>query len=442
MSKGKLDYLRRISENVGTGALQPGNITQDALSRFGLVRASIGPGQVVGLRRPGLVALHSLADLFIKESVQYSRGTTFKELSDFLFGYAVEALASQTDQPPGPAELRAVDAAVSDWYASRAATRRLYVPCLLTHTASPAFGVGDVQFTHLEEFRKTQTAVAARDDFGRLFELMSQLDAHWIATVTVAACHESRAWELADRAVDVAIAALQLTVPRENSAKMARLYARTSPQRHILIAKEGRGFRASYLNRSPGLTLGSGALSYYLSAGRTVVDAVGRRLRVLTTGESSVPKLDQAWCDAAYWLHEGLAEVLETIAVAKLETAIEVLLTAQSSKGSRRRTIKAIGAFYGLGDRDPIRPDSDVIVSEFADRFVTERSRILHGTWSTLDSVLGASRETLESFLCDLLALYVTQLDRYAGGAGADDCDEFLEWSDQRRKEVAASRPA
>jgi hypothetical protein len=141
-----------------------------------------------------------------------------------------------------------------------------------------------------------------------------------------------------------------------------------------------------------------------------------------------LPTLNQAWADAAYWFHEGLAEPLDTIAVPKLETAIEVLLRAESTPGSKSRVLKAIRAFYGLTPKEPINPQSEITVEKFATGFVTDRSRILHGTWSTLSHSLRDSRPSLTMLVRSLLAYYALELDRYASTTGpADDIEKFVD---------------
>jgi hypothetical protein len=116
--------------------------------------------------------------------------------------------------------------------------------------------------------------------------------------------------------------------------------------------------------------------------------SVGNRLRSFTTGSFRLPKLEQAWCDAAYWLHQGLGEPLDSIAVTKLETAIEVLLHAESSSGSEKRIIAAMETFYGLKPDDPVTPFSEITAKasprdlfEIAPAFFTERGRRLTCGW-------------------------------------------------------------
>lgn len=173
--------------------------------------------------------------------------------------------------------------------------------------------------------------------------------------------------------------------------------------------------------------MGDGTLDYFLQQGQGLAHAIGPRVKSFVEGKSAFPALEQAWADAAYWFHEALVESLDTIAVPKLETAIEVLLRAESTSGSKARVLKAINAFYGLTKDDRINPHSHLSVEKFATGFVTDRSRILHGTWSTLNHSLRDSRSNLTALVVNLLAMYALELERYIKAAGAsDDIEAFL----------------
>ena len=74
------------------------------------------------------------------------------------------------------------------------------------------------------------------------------------------------------------------------------------------------------------------------------------------SGKMSLPKIEQAWCDAAFYFHEGIAEPLDTIAVSKLETAIKMLLVTESSRGSKAILLQAMKTFFGLYETQPINP--------------------------------------------------------------------------------------
>jgi hypothetical protein len=65
-----------------------------------------------------------------------------------------------------------------------------------------------------------------------------------------------------------------------------------------------------------------------------------------------------------------------------------ILRMVESTSGSKARVLKAIRAFYGLTKDQFINPQSQLTVEKFATGFVTDRSRILHGTWSTLNQLV------------------------------------------------------
>jgi hypothetical protein len=190
-------------------------------------------------------------------------------------------------------------------------------------------------------------------------------------------------------------------------------------------------------NQEPGLLLGPGTLEHYLKEGSTLLSGVGTQISAFLSRAGDLPTLSRAWADAAYWYHEGLAEPLDTIAVPKLETAIEVLLRSESSSGSKTRVVEAIEAFYALKPDDFINPNSQTTVKQFAAGFVRDRSRILHGTWSTLVHSLRASRGSLESLVVGVLAGYVFELQAYCAAPGStDDLDQFLSFIKNRRAAI------
>ena len=156
-------------------------------------------------------------------------------------------------------------------------------------------------------------------------------------------------------------------------------------------------------------------------------------MRSFASGSFRLPVLERAWCDAAYWLHQALAKSIDNIAIAKLETVLEVLLRAGSSRGSEKRMLEILSAFFDLEPNDPITPGSLLSSREFARKVVRDRSRILHGTWSTLHA-RGIDRAGMEGFVVTVLRKAVIELEAYAHSAGpADDIDEFLGWVRQRK---------
>lgn len=126
-------------------------------------------------------------------------------------------------------------------------------------------------------------------------------------------------------------------------------------------------------------------------------------------------------------------DTLATVAATKLETAIEVLFAAESSSRSAGRLKLAFKAFFGLNDRDALRAGRTETVHDFVTSIVRTRSRILHGTWSTLafDPSINedAGRQIVEMLVMDLLRRTTLALDDYINDANAvDDVEAFLNW--------------
>jgi hypothetical protein len=159
-----------------------------------------------------------------------------------------------------------------------------------------------------------------------------------------------------------------------------------------------------------------------------VVAAVGRFVTAFASGTYRLPVLETAWCDAAYWLHQALAESIDTIAVTKLETALEVLVAAESTAGSKARMLDILRAFFDIGPNDPIYPGSMLTADKFAKNLVRDRSRILHGTWSTLNA-RGMDRAGLTGFVVTVLRMAAIEIDAYAQSpAPSDTIDGLLAW--------------
>ena len=129
----------------------------------------------------------------------------------------------------------------------------------------------------------------------------------------------------------------------------------------------------------------------------------------------------------------SIAEPLNSIAVAKLETALEVLLKAESASGSEKRMLMMLETFYDLKPDDPVRDGATISAKQFARGLVRDRSRVLHGTWSTLNSRLASNRDGLEDFVAAVVRRAALELEDYSLTASPEDkVDVFLAWVKRR----------
>jgi len=273
---------------------------------------------------------------------------------------------------------------------------------------------------------------------------MNERSAVWLAEVEICALDQQVGTERANLAVDVALVAIQMSLPLYSSREISRITGRTMPSTIGTFFRTKDSVHSGMEQRAPGLVISGEFFDHALASRAPLIESVGRRVKAYVQGASSLPKLEQAWSDAAFWLHEGLAEPLSTVAVAKLETAVEVLLSAESSKGSTKRFREAFESFYGLKGSDPIRQGDQQTVNQLIKSVVGARSRVLHGTSSTLSPSTSTAeqegREVFEMLALDLICRFTLALDEYAKEPGAvDETYRFLEWIGKDR--LKASNP-
>lgn len=419
------------------GTLLVGDIAVRWMTGGGLshVTMEVTTGDRWGFDRRGVQALDKLTTNLLREAPGRGRGARGLQLRGALAKLVIERFGRSSPGERDDTAMVQFAAQFDDWWARQTRPRRYLIPCAIVPYEANDFQVGPVRLVHWSRLAAQAEALPA-DDFGaelareNLVDALNVGSASWVAIVTVDGAVPDRADELADLAVDIAIVAAQLAVPVAYSRRMTRTTARTTPARLGKVVVSEGSMNILRANGSPGLALSGPALDQMLDQAADMIGAVGRRLEPFTSGKTgALPVLDQAWCDGAYWFHEGLAEPLDSVAVAKLETSVEVLLRAESTKGSGKRIRQAICAVTGLADGDFIAPGSSVTVAALAKTLVGARSQVLHGTHSTLSADLGSERVSLETLAYLLLTTTAIAIDRYAASPGArDNADDFLDW--------------
>jgi len=440
----KLRYLRQIVARIESHVLPAGAIGSQWLEGLSLFRGRLNVhGHVVGIRKDAGLATFNLTDLLFNGSPQYARGVTFSDFLNQVSHLIIELFGDEPQKHLDKPDLQKLENTLRNWFLANSPSIRLYIPCRLTTVPGSAFKIGPISFDHINnviEREKKENEKLFEVGFQSVLSAMAAEAAHWMANVDVSGCTKNRAWEIGDLAVDIAVTGLQLVIPLNFSERMARMMARNLPRNRDMVSRVDGALSFGGTNQQPALGMGPYVLEAQLHAGRAILEAVGHRVEAFLSGNTGqLSTLEQAWCDAAYWFHEGLAEPLDTIAVPKLETAIEVLLHTESTKGSKGRLLRAIKTFYGLNKQDFINPDIQITVEKFAADFVRDRSRILHGTWSTLNHSLRDSRPSLTLLVHSLLTNYVIELDAFAADpAATDDVDRFLDWVATRREKASS----
>lgn len=436
MSKRKC--LETIFSNFGSYAPSSnGVISQIYLNGSPLIRGRLDltNGQTHGIKREAARELYELADAIYSGTTRYRKGATFKDIADAVFNILMEYF-EQAPSKVDSSTVAAFEGKVDAWFCAASTSTHPYIPCdIIPYTAKP-FSIGPIRFTYLAEFASgIQETLPANFVFDQMYEAMTLNHAHWMAELDIGDCLPDRAAEIGDLAVDLALVAVQLVVPLEYSQRIARLHARRAVRMRISVSMSNGRVSSGSTNQQAGRGLDGTVFEQILSENGHLLASFGKRIDAFLNGHGVLPRLNESWNDAAYWFREGIAEPLDTIAVPKLETAIEVLMRSVSSKGSEVRIVQAIKTFYGLAADQMLGPDSIVTVKEFSKGLVRDRSRLLHGTLPTLSTDMRNSRSSLTALAHELLAQFSVELDEYeAAGETKDDIDPFMGWVQARRK--------
>lgn len=416
-------------------------LTQDGI-RYG--RFSLSSGAVFGFTQAGAAEITTLAAELRQADSDYKRGASLTTFAAAVAGKVLDRFGEPAAPTVTADHLAALEADLRVWFAGAAVPRTHYVPCaVLAERVSP-FAVGPVTFVHASELathpRWFVAPELAEVTLNPLYRALSERAATWVAIVEVSGCDPALSSERADLAVDVALAAVQLVVPPAYGRPISRVTGRTAPAwRGNLFVTNGQ-VSAGIENNEAGHGLSGPAFEQMLGNGSDVLVSAGKSIDAFLTGLGGLTTLRQAWCDGAYWFHEALLEPLGTVASTKFETAVEALLHAESTPGSEARIKTAVKALAGLAPKDLLPGSSTLTVEKFAKELVAARSRVLHGTLSTLLADVTAERDSLAHLARDLLLLLAVHLDAFEASPNAkDDRNSLLDWVDAAR--TTASMP-
>lgn len=351
------DLLKRAVDSIvrrqHPGRLLVGDEATEFIAQDGLHygQFSTTAGVLTGFPLGGAAAIGELARDLRRQKPAYARGVALPDLAKAIASEILVKFGFHLTAPVDAAGWAAIVAAVDRWFAALAVPRRHFVPCAVLADRAAPFDVGPISFVHAADLaghpRGMQNDALAEITLGTLFKALQERAASWIAIVEIDGCHPARSCEIADLAVDVALGALQLALPAGVAQRVVRVTARTLPPwRGNLSVADGQ-VTSGITNMEAGHGVMGGAFDQMVTGAQPVIDAAGRSITTFIEQKGDLPQLRQAWCDAVYWFHEALAEPLATIATTKFETAIEVLLRAESSDKSGARMRAAIKALTG-----------------------------------------------------------------------------------------------
>ena len=423
----------------------------DVLSSAGIAYGltDLASLQATGLTAAGMNAVRQFAKSFRPEGSRENEMSSTATVSRMLAHAIVRRWSGVTNPLVTTDDEDSIDRLVGEWFSEQARVRTHFVPCVISPYRAPAFSVGPVQFVHIADFPHERFGIGKAtfwpdptDDkpeprvggfhFEALLQSASERFASWIALVDVPGRPPADSIVVADLATDIALAALQVVAPGLDVRSIARVTARAIPAWRVDVWAEAGSLSQTSSNNQPARAISPGLLSAVLTKLAPMLETLGERLTAYVNRTGLVPVLDEAWCNAAYWYHEALAESLETVRVAKLETAIEVLFRAVNMSGSKKRIIDSFDAIFGLAAGDPV-PGSGFTVEQFALAVTTARSRVVHGTWPTLHTDLpgykgqeAISCAALDDLARSLLLAVAASIKAYIEAGQTDDSVEAL----------------
>ena len=427
-----------------------------------LTRNNIHEGEVdlaelsiTGFSRDGLAAVSALAKSYRPIDSPWSRQSSNATLAKVIAREIIRLWKRRDPACLSESDYDELETAIVDWFAAQGRTLLHAVPCIISPYQASSISVGPVTFVHIRDFPSERFGVERKQfwqeltsdsptskqnclGFESFIRLVKERYAQWVALVEIPGRAKDDSIATADIATDIALAALQISNPDFDLRNITRATARTKPVWRVDVWTEDGDLSQHISNCEPARTIPSKIFEYFISVSAPKLAVIGKRLTAFFGGTSPVPSLDEAWCNAAYWYHEALAESLDTIAVAKLETAIEVLVRAENMTGSKERILRSINAIFDLSEDDSLGP---ITVRQFALAITTARSRVVHGTWPTLHTDLPGykgqppvSFGDLETLARHLLTAFAKQIDEYVlAGETNDSVDALLAWIGARR---------
>ncbi|MDE3239180.1 MAG: hypothetical protein KGN33_09485 [Paracoccaceae bacterium] len=440
----EIGLLRDLAKNVKTKPMPQGTNPLTWRDGEGPNYFRLGEASVTSIQPEAHKSFATLTDQIVGHSPSMARGALYANVQSELFAFVRHYEGREPSEISGE-DIDLLMQHFEGWLRDRVRPQRIFVPCLLTRFRAPRFAIGPITFEFIDNVatsdfypKNLSPDDLGRDGFDRLLAFMRDTNANWVARFEVEGCEQERAHQVGELATDLAIVALQLVAPKLDTRAMGRVDHRRGHTFKRRLSEADGIYAAGWWNTEPGLPIGAGILEELLKSTQPVFSAVGGIVRSFASGRYRLPSLEQAWCDSAYWLHEALAEPIDSIAVAKLETSLEVLLRAESSRGSQARLMSVLDALFGLGPDAPISPGSTVTTAQYTKKVVGDRSQILHGTWSTLNARMAAERSGMEGFVVVVLREFALKIDLYAKEQlPEDEIQAFLSWVKQQSSTAA-----
>lgn len=330
-------------------------------------------------------------------------------------------------------DLNALKARVDSWFKNLESTEKKLIACMLIPEDALPFCIGPVRFVSAAHLAAEGIDLHSAG-VELLYDFANRHHARWFALVSVTGEPE-RQTELANAAVDVALASLHLVLPEQ--VPMRRLSARARPIWSMEFSVDGSGgvLPGKSSNLDPGGAISGEYLDYAIASKRPLLDACGGKISALLAVAEPRDAMSLAWCDAAHWYYEAACDDLDTVALTKLEACLENLTSAAKRHSSGSRIRGLLQRVLGLSKSQPLGQDAPFTAGEFAEELVEARSRVLHGSGSTLTGHSRLTRAEVSAMARYLLVATSMLMEAYRVRSPGSELtvQAFQDWLEVQR---------
>jgi hypothetical protein len=334
-----------------SGGLASGMTVSDWVATQEIYGSSFGMDlRIIGFTRKGYIAVRQLIKLLRATDLRCRRLVGHSTLLNQVLKHIKAAWMQGKRSPITVSDVGTLEDHIQSWLQSFHGRRTHFIPCAILPGAAQSFAVGPVRFMHIEQFDPAKQGFIEWEKVSRRFlSSMTSQSATWIGIVDIDDCEPQRSAEIGDLTIDLALGAIQSILPDYCARNMTRVTARNVPPDTFgVVLRPGGHWATRWECTEAGRNLLPDYFDQSIKLAMHDLDRMGRRIDAYRSGKASLPKLEQAWCDAAYWFHEGLSELLDSVAVIKLEISIENLFAAGSVKESKARLLSAFEHLLGF----------------------------------------------------------------------------------------------
>ena len=408
----------------------------EELHATGLAFARVNEIGSLGFTPAGRTCIHRLASVLHERDERFRRGASLAAFREKVASAALDYYDQRANL--AYADVAGLKNKLEQWFQGHTKAETHLVPCALLPQDARSFNVGPVRFISAGQLEAEGIKTAAFGDW--LSNFANSRNARWFARVEVRG-EDARRRELANAAVDLALASLHLVLPLD--PPMHRVSNRAVPDwvMSFTLDDSGEVWPGQTTSNTPADALSSEYFDLAIDANAALLKSCGARIQAFLSVDEALDGMSHAWCDAAYWYFEAASDELDTVALAKLEACLENLTSSTKGHKSNSRLRGLVQRVLGVPLARPLSDNAPLTYGGFVEELVEARSRVLHGTASTLTGGAKLTRAEATKEAARLLKATSFLMDRYREVCPGSELslDAFQDWTHRERENARAA---